>query len=127
MSNALADLQKEKLASEINDGKWQMWYDHYHRIVLERYGRDFTFYIRTGLSFNLETTGLYVLGSALFVPGVRHWWCLSLAAVWVFIGIAEVLYTVRRYPNKWSTLFEQIDYLSKARTEPEQKSMKAGA
>jgi hypothetical protein len=118
---ALADLAQEKLASEINDGKWRDWYDHYHRIVLQRYGRDFVFHIRTGLNFNLEAAGLYVLVSAIFVPGIRHWWSLLPAIVWVLMGIAEVLYTVRRFPDRWSTLFEQIDYLSKGQLDGEAK------
>jgi hypothetical protein len=110
----LSKLQQEKLASEINDGKWRQWYEHYHRVVIEKYGQDFTFYIRTGLNFNLEAAGVYVLLSAIFVPSVRQWWALVSASIWVFMGIAEVFHTLQRYPNRWSTLFQQIDYLSNA-------------
>jgi hypothetical protein len=120
----LSDLGRERLTSEINDGKWREWYDHYHRIVLEKYGRDFDFHIRSGLNFNLEVAGLYVLLSSFIVPGIRHWWSLIPACVWVFLGIAEVVHALRRYGDKWSTLFQQIDYLSKARPEAEEMSTK---
>jgi hypothetical protein len=123
----LADLDREKLTSEINDGKWREWYDHYHRIVLEKYGRDFDFHIRSGLNFNLEVAGLYVLLSSFIVPGIRYWWSVIPACVWVFIGIAEIVHALRRYPDKWSTLFQQIDYLSKAGPEPAAVSTKASA
>lgn len=53
----LASLEQEKLTSEINDEKWREWYEHYHRIVLERHGDDFAFHIRSGLNFNLEVPG----------------------------------------------------------------------
>lgn len=92
--------------------------------MLEKYGRDFDFHIRSGLNFNLEVTGLYVLLSSFIVPGIRHWWSLIPACIWVFLGIAEVVHALRRYGDKWSTLFQQIDYLSKALPEAEEMSTK---
>jgi hypothetical protein len=70
---ALHALSQEKLQTEIDDGDWQQWYDHYHRIILSNPERDFQWYVGHGLAYNLETTAVYVVLSAFVVPAVRHW------------------------------------------------------
>jgi len=119
----LLELKSNKLSSEINDGKWQEWYNHFHRVVLEKHNRDFVFHIRTGLYFNMETTGLYILLSALMVPSVRHWWCIVPACAWVLLLISESYYGIHRYSNMWSTLFDQIDYLNETRLQKSKEGL----
>lgn len=109
----LVALEQEKLNSEIDDSKWKDVYEHFHEIILSQLPADeFTFHIRTGLNFNLEAAGLYVLVSAMIVPAVRHWWSIVPACVWVLLAIAENYMQIKNYLNKWSTLAAQIRYLS---------------
>ena len=110
---ALHALNSEKLLAEIDDGKWEQWYSHYHRIVLSEPDRDFQWYVAHGLAYNLETAAVYVLLSALFVANVRRWWCLVPASLWILILIAQEYNVARKYFDPWSTLSEQIDYLDR--------------
>lgn len=113
-TTALADLNLEKLNLEIDDGKWEQWYDYYHNIVLLSENPDISFQVQTGLNFSLEVTGLCILFSALFVPEVRHWWCITPACGWVFMLVAEVYAQLKKSLNKWLSLSQQIEYLSKS-------------
>ena len=116
---ALSELGLEKLNLEIEDGRWERWYDHYHRIVLLSANRDFLFHVRTGFNFSMEAAGLYVVIGSLLVPAVRHWWALIPASGWVLLGVAEVYAQLRNFSNKWSTLSDQIEYLSNPRPGPD--------
>lgn len=109
---ALAELERERLSLELDDTKWAGWYEHYHQVVLQPSGQDWHFYMTRGISLNLEATALYVLISACFVPSLRHWWCIVPACIWVLILLGQELGEVKRYMEKWSTLFAQIKYLS---------------
>jgi len=106
-------LELERIRAEMDDQKWSEWYDHYHRIVVDPNKRDFESYVRTGLNFNLETAALYVLIWVPFVPAVRRWWCIFPACVWLLVAVAEVYTAWRRYIDQWSTLSDQIQYLSR--------------
>lgn len=111
-AQALADLNMEKLHTEIDDGKWREWYDHFHGLVVWKGGiQDFMFHVQVGLRFNLEAAGLCALVGAIFVPGVRHWWSLVPAAGWVLMLIAEAYTAVANALNQWATLRLQIEYL----------------
>lgn len=105
-------LNQEKLNAEIEDGNWASWYDHFHVLVLSERNRDFHSSVWQGFASNLGATAIYVLICATFVPGVRHWWCILPACLWVFLLAAEVYGAIQRYTSKWSTLSEQIRYLS---------------
>lgn len=109
---ALAALNQEKIQSDMNDSEWELWYDHYHRIVLQPNNPDPVLYVRRGLNFNLETTALYVLISAAVVPSLREWWCILPTCLWVALLVAEEYSSVKRFMDKWSTLSDQIRYLS---------------
>jgi hypothetical protein len=112
---AVSKLSLEKLDSEIEDSKWSQWYDHFHRIVLTQSDyRDPVFHVRTGLHFNMQATGLTLLIGVMVVPGLRRWWVVLPACGWVLLGVAEIISTLQKLDNKWLTLFEQINYLSKA-------------
>lgn len=113
LPNALNDLNLEKLKTEIEDGKWAEWYEHYHQVVFEPDERDVTRQIKSGLNLNLEAAGLYTLMGAAVVPEVRHWWCIALASLWVVALIWEDIGEVRSGMNKWTTLTAQIRYLSR--------------
>jgi hypothetical protein len=109
---AHAQLDSEKIATEIDDMNWERWYDHFHQIVIsDQRKRDFQWHVHQGLMFNLETTGLYLFVSALFVPSVRHWWCVLPAGMWVLVLIAVQYSNLKNYRDKWSTLSEQTKYL----------------
>jgi hypothetical protein len=114
---AIHALSQEKLLTEIDDGAWQQWYDHYHRIVLSDPERDFQWYVGHGLAYNLETTAVYVVLSAFVVPAVRHWWSLGPAIFWVLILFSQEYTGMRRYFDPWSTLSEQIGYLDRRNRE----------
>jgi len=109
---AIADLQAERIASYMDDGKWEQWYDHYHQIVLQQRDPDVDPHVRTGLNFNLQTAALYVLISAIVVPRVRHWWCVLPACLWFLILLAEIYWAWKRFSDKWYTLSDQLKYLS---------------
>jgi hypothetical protein len=109
-SSALVDLASERMNTVVDDANWERLYEHYHQIVL--LPDDFVWHVRNGLNFNLQAASLYVLISALVVPGVRRWWCILPACMWVLDFIAELFWAVRGFLDKWSTLSEQIKYLS---------------
>ena len=108
---ALAELNLEKTRTEIDDSNWAQWYDHYRGIVYQPKNPDPVVQVRHGLGFNLETTSLYVLVSAVFVPSLRHWWCILPSCLWILILIAQEYSGVKRFTNIWSTLSDQINYL----------------
>jgi hypothetical protein len=111
-STALANINLRKLNAQIDDGNWAQWYDHFHLIVLNPDKRDFQWYVRYGLNFNLETAAVYVLLSAVVVPGVRHWWCIVPAWMWAHVLLVETCMGLMRSTDKWLTLSAQIKYLS---------------
>ncbi|HKW16836.1 MAG TPA: hypothetical protein VJO35_04950 [Terriglobales bacterium] len=115
LTTAMAELNLEKLNSEIEDGRWREWYEHFHQLVLFRSERDAFYHVRIGLNSNMEAAGLYVLVSALLIPAIRHWWCIVPACGWAILFLAETYSGFSNYGNRWSTMFEQINYLSKAR------------
>jgi hypothetical protein len=111
---ALAALNLERTTNHIDDSNWARWYDHYHeRMVSEETGQDLTAYVRGSLNFNFETTSLYVLVSAMFIPFLRQWWCLAPAFGWLLLFIAYEYRGFLRATDKWQTLTDQIKYLSR--------------
>ena len=111
---ALAGLRSEKMNADMDDWKWADWYEQYHQVVLQLNSTDPAVHVQRGLHFNLETTALYVLISAAFVPSLRHWWCILPSCVWVLLLVAQEYSAVARFENKWSTLFAQTEYLDGA-------------
>lgn len=108
---------KQRMDSVLNDMEWSNLYSHYHRQIVQLHEQsrydEVTAFIRDGLTYNFVTAALYVLASALVVPGVRHWWCIVPAIAWIFSLIVLFAAGVRRaFANKWFTLNEQISYLS---------------
>ncbi len=111
---ALAALDLERTTNHIDDSNWARWYDHYHeRMAREEVGRDLAAYVREGINFNFETTALYVLVSAMFIPSLRQWWCLTPAFGWLLLFIAQEYRGFVRATDKWQTLTDQIKYLSR--------------
>jgi hypothetical protein len=110
---ALTALSLEKLGTEMDELAWAGWYDRYHhRVLISRDNWDVQRHVLHGLNFNLETTALYTLLSTPFVASLRHWWCILPAVFWTLILIAEQFDSLRRFKDPWSTLTQQIDYLS---------------
>ncbi|HUN63935.1 MAG TPA: hypothetical protein VMU53_18190 [Candidatus Sulfotelmatobacter sp.] len=109
---SLIELQREKLATEIDDSSWQEWYDHYHEAVLLPSKRDFIWNVENGLNFNLQSASLYLLLSAIPVPAVRRWWYILPASIWVLLLLAEIYSQFTRFLDPWSTLSAQRRYLS---------------
>jgi hypothetical protein len=110
---ALANLNRERLDTEMDDLKWSQWYDHYHQKILTGRNRwDVQGYVQHGLVFNLETAAVYTLLSAPLVPAVRHWWCILPAAMWSLILVAQLYSGMSDFRNPWTTLSKQIEYLS---------------
>lgn len=108
---------QERIASVLNDMEWSSVYSHYHSLVVrlneQAKNDEVTVYIRDGLTYNCVAAALYVLASALVVPTVRHWWCLLPAAAWIFALVLFLVAGARRaWTNKWSSLHDQILYLS---------------
>jgi hypothetical protein len=108
---AMVALHLERLAAESDDLNWAVWYDHYHKIILEP-SRDVVWHVHTGLAFSLETAALIVLLSASVVPSVRHWWFILPSCMWVFLFILDQVFAVKKVSDKWSTLNDQVKYLS---------------
>jgi hypothetical protein len=112
---ALVDLGNERYATQFDDLQWSQWYDHYHGLVL--FGRskwEPQQHVMHGLVFNLETTAVYVLFSALVVSSVRHWWCLAPASFWLLILVAQQYDSLRKFRDPWASLSDQIEYLSES-------------
>lgn len=105
-------LNLEKIGTEINDGQWAQWYDFYHQVLSTKEKEDVEWYVHRRLSYNLEVAAIYVLCSTIFVPQLRHWWCIAPSLMWVVILIAFEYDSVRRFNDKWTTLLDQIRYLS---------------
>lgn len=108
----LAALAVERSNAEQDDWLWRNWYDHYHQIVLGPKAGDFLWHVQTGINFNLQATALYVLISMCFVPSIRHWWSVVPAITWLALFLLELYSTWIRYSNRWTTLMDQIKYLS---------------
>lgn len=109
---ALAKLDLDKIESEIDDRNWEQWYTHYHRVVIFDYDeRALDWWVRRGLNFNLEAAAIYTLVSAFIVPGLRRWWTILPACIWVFMLVAEQFASISEIMNKWSSLSRQIQYL----------------
>jgi len=106
-------LQQEKLAAEMDDSRWEQWYDHYHQIILQPADKDFVWHVENGLNFNLQSASVYVLFSAILVPGIRHWWCILPASIWALLLVVEVYVHAKQYLDPWSTLSAQLIYLAK--------------
>jgi hypothetical protein len=109
---AHAKVESDRIQTEIDDGNWAQWYDHFHQIVLSgQEKRDIRWHVYHDLGFNLEASALYVLISAMLVPDVRHWWCILPACMWVLVLYANEYSGLKNAENKWSTLSEQTKYL----------------
>ncbi len=108
----LRAIEREKLTSEIEDGRWSEWYEQYHRVVL-RQEPELLMRVRRDINRHLEVSGLYLLVSAVWVPGVRHWWCLLPASVWLLLLVADEFWGWKRSTDRWLTLNDQISFLSK--------------
>ncbi|MBZ5552216.1 MAG: hypothetical protein LAO21_05815 [Acidobacteriia bacterium] len=113
-----AELERERINADIDDTAWERWYEHYHQVVLQQENQDFEYKMREGLYFNLETTSLYVVVSATFVPSLRHWWCLFPACLWLVIFVWKMNWEFRRITDKWLTLQAQIKFLSERAHSP---------
>jgi hypothetical protein len=109
---AFFQLEGDKFDLERDDSNWSRWYDYYHSTVLRPSDLDVSFHVRRGLAFNLETTAIYLLISACFVPAVRHWWYVMPSCLWTLILAASEWSETKSMMNKWSTLSKQITYLS---------------
>jgi hypothetical protein len=107
-------LQQEKLSAESDDLAWSSRYDHYHKIIVLPDEKDIFLQVHTGLRFSLETAAVYCLMSSVAVPAVRHWWLLVPAVFWTLLLILESVESLRKALNKWSTLNDQIKYLTNA-------------
>jgi hypothetical protein len=110
-SLALYQLNNEQLKTQMNDGSWGAWYDHFHQLVLQPADRDWFFHLRWGLNINFETAGLIILVGSVFLPPLRHWWFMLPSAVWVLLLVAEEYNSVRLYRDRWSTLSKQVKFL----------------
>lgn len=111
-AGAILELNNELFAGNVEDGKWEQWYDHFHRIILQRTSSDAEQYVRTGLNFNLEAASLFLLFCVIAVPRIRHWWCILPASLWVLMLCLETYWGIVRSSNKWFTLGDQLKYLS---------------
>lgn len=111
------ELLTEMLGVQKDDQDWERWYNHFHEIVLKPDDKDFSLHIRNGLRINLETTALYVLVGALFVPHLRRWWCILPASIWGLVFLAEVFWEYKKKTDRWTTLSAQVKYLSDLRQE----------
>src|SRR5262249_41570943 len=103
----------ERFEREKEDKDWALWYDHYHKLVIQPDDQDVVVHVRHGINFNLETTALYVLVSLFFVPSLRHWWYIVPAGLWVVSLIGAEYWGWKQLTDKWATLNTQITYLSK--------------
>ena len=113
------DMVRNKL--ETDDANWAAWYQHYHELILRKENRSFDSYVRTGLTFNLETAALFLLVSTFFVRSMRHWWVILPACVWIAFLVLENMGNWTKYTNRWSTLSAQIAHLSGAETDSDGK------
>ncbi len=110
--SAQAKLEHDKIQAEIDEGNWAQWYNQFHQIVLSgQVKQDVQWHVYQGLGFNLETTAIYVLISAFFVPSVRHWWCILPACMWTLVLFAKEYSGLRNVMNQWSSLSDQTKYL----------------
>lgn len=105
-------LFRQRAETVIDDMKWQGVYRHYHQRLLQPDAEDISLHIRSGLTYNFLAAAGYLLIAACFVPSVRHWWCVAPACAWVFIVVAETVGQYARLNTLWTTLQEQITYLS---------------
>ena len=122
--SALAALRVEQIESEMNDSHWERWYDHFDRLVRqEKTPVDWTTQMRHGLEFNFKATALYVLISAIWVPAVRHWWCILPASLWTIFFVLKEWVDVQSVRNKWWTLSAQIKYLLEREPLSQQKAL----
>lgn len=64
---------------------------------------------------HIEAANLVVLISAFTVPPVRHWWIILPAFAWLLGLIAEQYAGMQNFRNHWSTLTQQVEYLSAIR------------
>jgi hypothetical protein len=108
---ALYELDTDRLQTQMNDGSWGAWYDHFHQLVLQPTERDWFFHLRWGLSINFEVAGLIILVGSAFLPALRHWWLMLPSICWVLLLAAEEYNDVRLYRDKWSTLSKQVKFL----------------
>jgi hypothetical protein len=113
--DALVALIQERIQSVMNDDRWRHWYDHYHQIIVLQADHSFESYVRMGLNSNLQAGALYILIAATLVPEIRRWPYILPACLWVAIFAGEFYEALTRYANRWSTLQEQLAYLSEHR------------
>jgi hypothetical protein len=110
-SMALADLELERTATEVDDGNWAQWYRQYHQIVFNLARQDFYWYVKYGLEFNLETSAICILIGAIVVPNVRHWWCILPSCMWALLLVGQQHSELKQFTDPWSTLSGQITHL----------------
>jgi hypothetical protein len=122
---AITALHLERLAAESDDLDWVVWYSHYHKIILEP-SRDVIWHVNTGLAFSLETAALIVLISATVVPSVRRWWCILPCCMWLFLFVLDQVFAAKKALDKWSTLSDQVKYLSTDPQSREADTVKSG-
>lgn len=108
----MSQLSRERLVSQINDGKWREWYDHYKTIVLNEGHRDFAGNIYQGFLGNMEASAFVGLIGLIAIPEARHWWVASVVFIWLLATIGDLAQGVKKATNIWGTLFEQTKYLS---------------
>jgi hypothetical protein len=108
----LLDLEVENFQYNQDDARWFQWYDHYHTLVLQPPERDLFYHVGWGLRINFESTAVFILISALVVPQYRHWWIIASAIFWISMFASEEYNALLRQKNQWSTLQQQIKYLS---------------
>lgn len=110
---ALLELALEKGNATIDDIRWEGWYDHYHILVLNPEHVSVELYIKNGFSANMQATAFCVLISATVVTELRRWWCIVPSLLWILIGAAQIVVDCIRLTNRWSTLSDQVTYLSR--------------
>jgi hypothetical protein len=116
---AMFNLNSEKLDAEIEDMKWERWYDQYHQRVLEPDPRDLFFHVGWGLRANFYSAAFVALIASPFVPPLQHWWVWGLTSGWLLLLVAEEYAWFDKRRDQWTTLNAQIKYLSD--TQPNQQ------
>jgi hypothetical protein len=111
-SRTFERLNKARHDALMDDFEWERWYDQYHAAIIQPKDLTIEMYIRNGLDLNLEATAAYIFISALYVPGVRHWWWLVPALAWFVIFLLEGQELLGRFFDRWSTYSDQISYLA---------------
>jgi hypothetical protein len=111
----IAELGARKFLGDVADQAWAEWYDHYHYIVLNPADRPVEWHIQTGLAVNLATGALWLVGSMIFLPAARKWWCISFACLWFAVAVIATLHFMWNLTHPWRTYSIQLKYLESIR------------